>query len=180
MISKINIWAQGIIIAVIIGTIIQMILPENKNKKYIKVVIGIFILFSIIQPVIGNSINLNEYELDNYITANKTNASVSNKTDTTVNSLFRQKIITSINDKMKSMGYESKDIIVEYNKDYKITLIHISNITEYKEESDYKVNKIEISIKDKVATGISTSQKKDLMEYLEKNYDIKQEYIEID
>ena len=41
-------WIQGIIIAVIIGTIIEMLLPEGNCKKYVKVVIGVYILFSII------------------------------------------------------------------------------------------------------------------------------------
>ena len=36
MISWFNSWAQGIILAVIIVTILEMIVPEGKNKKYIK------------------------------------------------------------------------------------------------------------------------------------------------
>ena len=32
-------WAEGIIIAVIVSTIIEMILPEGNSKKYIKVII---------------------------------------------------------------------------------------------------------------------------------------------
>ena len=67
MASFISSWAQGIIIAVIVGSIIQMILPENKNKKYIKVVIGIYILFSILSPVVGKNFNLSNYNLDNYL-----------------------------------------------------------------------------------------------------------------
>ena len=36
MIIKIRQWCEGIIIAVIISIIIEMIIPEGKNKKYIK------------------------------------------------------------------------------------------------------------------------------------------------
>ncbi|MBR1802590.1 MAG: hypothetical protein IJ777_01275 [Clostridia bacterium] len=32
-------WAQGIVVSVIIGTIIEMILPEESSQKYIKVVV---------------------------------------------------------------------------------------------------------------------------------------------
>lgn len=39
MISWISSWAQGIVVSVIIGTIIEMILPEGSSKKYIKIVI---------------------------------------------------------------------------------------------------------------------------------------------
>ena len=37
-------WSQAIIVAVIIGTIIEMILPEGNSKKYIKVVIVLKLL----------------------------------------------------------------------------------------------------------------------------------------
>lgn len=46
MINWISNWAQGIIVAVIIGTIIEMVLPEGNCKKYVKVVIGIYIIFN--------------------------------------------------------------------------------------------------------------------------------------
>ena len=48
MINAMSTWAKSIILAVIVSTIIQMILPEGNNKKYIKTVIGLYILFTII------------------------------------------------------------------------------------------------------------------------------------
>ena len=36
MILKIRAWCEGIIIAIIISIIIEMILPDGKNKKYVK------------------------------------------------------------------------------------------------------------------------------------------------
>ena len=52
MISWLSKWAQGIIVAVIIATLIELILPNGSSKKYVKVVIGVYILFTIISPVI--------------------------------------------------------------------------------------------------------------------------------
>ena len=52
MINGISSWAEQVIIAVIIGTIIEMILPKGNTEKYIKTVIGIYILYTIISPVI--------------------------------------------------------------------------------------------------------------------------------
>ncbi len=52
MISSISSWAEQIIIAVIIATILEMILPKGNSKKYIKTVIGIYILYTIISPII--------------------------------------------------------------------------------------------------------------------------------
>ncbi len=61
-------WAFQIILISIIGTLIDMILPESKNKKYIKTVIGILILFCILNPIVGKQIKL-EDTIDNYITS---------------------------------------------------------------------------------------------------------------
>ena len=51
MVKLVNSWMQGIIIAVIITIIIEMLLPDGKNKKYIKTVINLYILYVIIAPV---------------------------------------------------------------------------------------------------------------------------------
>ena len=47
MVNWISSWAQGIVIAVIISTIIEMILPNGNIKKYVKTVIGVYIVFAI-------------------------------------------------------------------------------------------------------------------------------------
>lgn len=52
MIEFLSSWAEQIVLAVIIATIIELILPNNKNKKYIQMDIGIYILFNIISPII--------------------------------------------------------------------------------------------------------------------------------
>ena len=49
-------------VAIIIVSILEMLLPNNKIKKYIRMVMGIFILFNIIAPFIQNKdkFDLNE------------------------------------------------------------------------------------------------------------------------
>lgn len=54
MINFISSWEEQIVVSVIIATIIELILPNNKNKKYIQMVIGVYILFNIISPIIKN------------------------------------------------------------------------------------------------------------------------------
>ena len=67
MINWIGSWVQGIVIAVVISTIIEMILPDGNIKKYVRTVIGVYIVFVIISPIItkitGKEINLKTYEL---------------------------------------------------------------------------------------------------------------------
>ena len=45
-------WTKAIVMAVIIVSILEMLLPNNKTKKYVKMVMGIFILYNIISPFI--------------------------------------------------------------------------------------------------------------------------------
>ena len=52
MIDYISSWAGQIITSVIIVTILEMILPNGNSKKYIKTIIGVYILYVMISPVL--------------------------------------------------------------------------------------------------------------------------------
>ena len=52
MIGIIRGWCEGIIIAIIISVIIELLIPEGNNKKYVKVVVGIYIIFVTINPIL--------------------------------------------------------------------------------------------------------------------------------
>ena len=67
MINFFSSWAKGIGVTVVIISIIEMLLPNNNSKKYIRMVLGIYLIFNIISPLIknkdvlnANNINLNE------------------------------------------------------------------------------------------------------------------------
>lgn len=66
MIDFLNTWAEKIALSVIVISILEMLIPNNKMKKYIRVVMGIFILFNIISPLIEEKdlINMNNLDLD--------------------------------------------------------------------------------------------------------------------
>ena len=70
MISFMSSWAEQIVLAVIVATIIEMILPKNKNKKYIQMVIGVYVLFNIISPIIENKdeFSIEKYNIEKYET----------------------------------------------------------------------------------------------------------------
>ena len=70
MINFMSSWAEQIVLAVIIATIIEMILPKNKNKKYIQMVIGVYVLCNIISPIVKNkdAFSIEKYSIENYET----------------------------------------------------------------------------------------------------------------
>ena len=66
MIDKISLWARTIVIAVIVVSILEMFLPNNKSKKYVKMIMGLFILYNIISPFISNKneIKFEDFEIE--------------------------------------------------------------------------------------------------------------------
>ena len=124
-------WIQGIIIAVIISTIIEMILPEGNSKKYIKVVIGVYILFSIVSPVIskvtGSSFNLTDIiDLDEYIEASKSNSSMQNQLENQneeqIKGIYLSSIKNDNKEKIESKGYIVNSVEIETEDDEQYTL----------------------------------------------------------
>lgn len=116
MINFINSWVQGIIIAVVISTIIEMILPNGTIKKYVRTVIGAYIVFVIVSPIItkitGKEIDLSSYELSEtekyQIASIDTNAYIES---TYINSI-KQDIIENIEKK----GYKVEKLSIEIDK----------------------------------------------------------------
>ena len=66
MIDFLSTWAEKIALSVSVISILEMLIPNNKMKKYIRGVMGIFILFNIISPLIEEKdlINMNNLDLD--------------------------------------------------------------------------------------------------------------------
>ena len=62
-----KVWCENILVIVMITTIIEMLLPEGKMQKYVKVVISIYLIFSILQPIL--SLDYNSITIDNSISS---------------------------------------------------------------------------------------------------------------
>ena len=90
-----------------------MILPDGNCKKYIKVVIGIYIVFTIVSPVItkftGKTISVSEaLELDKYIqdaqeSASKGN-SINNDNQNNIMNIYVSKLKDDIEAKLETKG----------------------------------------------------------------------------
>lgn len=187
-------WIQGIIIAVIIGTIIEMILPEGNCKKYIKVVIGVYILFSVVSPVItkitGNEFRVSDiYDINTYIEASTKN----NQENIEINqqNQIKQVYITNLKSDMKQKieekGYKVKSISLEVENDEQYSLkkifIQISKNTLENNTND-NINEINITIGNNTKhkeenISISSKEQNDLKQYLSSIYNLEQKNINI-
>ena len=165
MVECISTWAKNIAIAVIISTLIMMILPDNKNKKYIKVIVGIYILFCVISPVSSKVINIDDYDIGNYVKVNDETNQNKNYIST-VNEEFENKMIENIKEELKNIGFKSDNVSIKFDKDYNLIEIKISNVKKYK-----KINKIEITTKDN-NEKISGLEEQKIKENFSKKYSI--------
>ena len=108
MIENLSSWAKGITLAVIVVSILEMLLPNNKTKKYIKMVLGVFILFNIISPFINaNHLkNLNEIDASKYVNENNKNYVEQKSMDERLEELYIEEIEKDIIKKVEKKGYK--------------------------------------------------------------------------
>ena len=185
-------WATGIVIAVIIATIIEMILPNSTSKKYIKIIIGIFIVYTIISPVIGSfkGEDLNNYiKVENYIQSNsnalKTNE-VSDNAQSSIKKIYSQNLQNDLKTKLKEKGYISNNINISISNDdkYNIERIDIKvdeNVTNSNQDEkqvktivdNIKAIKIKVKKDDSQNNAIITeNDKNEIKEYIKQIYQI--------
>lgn len=173
MINFFSNWAEQIIIAVVITSIFEMLLPDNKNKKYIKIVMGIYILFSIISPIIDKKeiISLDTINLESYaVNDNKPKTEEVNQQsmDERLQQLYVEELENNIKTKIKQEGYNLKSCKID--------------AVLYGDENKQGINKIDIiiskdndNINTKTNTDIKSVNKVDIQigleKYLEKNDD---------
>lgn len=193
MIDWISTWAQSIIIAVIIATIIEMILPSGSSKKYIKVVTGVYILFTIISPVItkftGKTLAVSDIlELDSYVNEIKQKEVSQNllaeNNSSSIKDIYTANLKSDIKNKLKQKGYNANNIVLTVGDDENYTLnkieLDIEKLKEDKQEVNKieAVNKIDITISNTVVennnnkSSISDKEKEKIKQYLSSVYEI--------
>lgn len=196
MVSWFSKWAQGIIVAVVIATLIELILPNGSSKKYVKVIIGIYILFTIISPVIvklkGGNLNMDEildtqkYEEKISKSDNKIYAELEANNSRTIKDIYISSLTEDIKSKLKAKGYQviSTNIKIEDNENYTIESISLNLSKEENEENEGNssggINIETVEIKGNNTTNninesnntLTESQKNEIKVYLSETYDI--------
>ena len=118
MINFISSWAEQIVLAVIIATIIELILPKNKNRKYIQMVIGVYVLFNIISPVIKNkeAISVENYNIEKYET-NSTYEIDQSSMDERIEKIYLEELQKNTTSKFENAGFTVERCIVDAELD---------------------------------------------------------------
>ncbi len=188
-------WIQGIIIAVIIGTIIEMLLPDGNCKKYVKVVIGVYILFSIVSPVItkvtGNEFRVSDiYDINTYIevSAKSSQENIENSQQNQIKQVYITNLKNDMKQKIQEKGYSVKSLTLEISNDEQYTLKKIfAQVSKRKNEENNEVkgvNEINITVGNTTESqeediSISTKEQSDLKAYLSGIYNLEEKNINI-
>ena len=148
MIKFINSWAQGIILAVIIATIIEIILPEGKNKKYVKTVIGVYILFTIIYPLINKftktNINTLIENTTKQMSTYQENNSLKIDTDKYIESTYKKKIEEDIRKRAneKNLNITLLNVYIETEDENRYGMLNSIVMKVEKNETSKKNNDV--------------------------------------
>lgn len=183
MINFISSWAEQVIICVVIVTILEMILPKGNIKKYIKTVIGIYVLYTIISPIIklagGSDINIDYSEYEKYMNTSEVSIDY---TAPTVEDTYRSEIEKQMMSDLEDMGFETKNISFDFSieggniSNVSLTLTRMEKKTS--KENVIAINKIEIG-ESKEENILSSSEVKEIKDMISSNYGVDYEKITI-
>ena len=138
MIEFLKNWCEGIMISVFITVIIEMLVPEGNIKKYVRVIIGVYMVFIILNPIISG---IDKFDIDNILEFDRNyktqETSVSNDD---ILSLYSKAMETDIKEKFDNI----KDITIVFSEN----LEEIENIEIIIHDGETKVNEIKDYIKE--------------------------------
>ena len=174
-------WVKNLSLVIVVVTILEMLLPNNKTKKYIKMVMGVYILFNIIYPFAEKSqaISIDNICLEDF---DKTSSNIINKNDKEelnqssmdkrLNEIYVEELEKDIKKKIEDKGYIVSKCtvnakIVNYQDNTGIHKIVI-NVKKNNQSSE---NKIDEKIEDSIVTEVEKIKKVQIRPE-EENFDL--------
>lgn len=180
MINFLSNWIEQIAISVIIVSIFELILPKGNLKKYIKVVLGIYIIFCMISPFVNSSAlyDIGNIDLENYTKNNVSNNTNVNQEsmDLRLQNLYIKEMKKDISKKVEDAGYKlSKcDIDADLNNSSENAGIHSISLTLSKKN----IEKVEIDFASKNEVK-NTNEEEQIREDIAKYYEIDKNLINV-
>lgn len=192
MVEFLNDWIEQIAIAVIIVSLFEMILPNGNIKKYVKIILGFFIVFNIISPFVNKNIykdfNVDNI-LDDYISDNSVLTSANTQND--LNQMYIDSFEKDIKKEVQNQGYDIKDCVVEAVFDDKkgdigiekiIIILNSKNVNKTSNSSIEMVDQVNIQIGNylsDVSLNNKNNEYEDLRNYISDFYEIDKNIIYI-
>lgn len=198
MIDIISNWVGELIVALVVVTLIEMLLPENKIKKYVKTIIGLYIVFCIISPFINQEKfaailedtekNLEKIKIENQVSSQLEEGN-------SIEALYIQEFEKDVTKRVEELGYKVKqcEVKIQIDATKENAGIHAINLKIGNKTNNTTTNQVEIENIEKVEISINndeavnnnnetlkeTEDTKKVKEYLSQYYEISEEKIKI-
>ena len=149
MINFLCSWAEQIVLAVIIATLFELILPKNKNKKYIQMVIGVYVLFNIISPILETEqvFSFDEYNIEK---DNVVSGEVLDQTsmDERIEKIYLDELEDTVITKFEKQGFKVKKCTIdaELDSSKKNAGIHLITVKLETTENSEQIDEIKKDI----------------------------------
>lgn len=133
MIEFLSSWTKGLGVTIVVVSILEMLLPNNKTKKYIRMVLGVFVIFNIISPLIQNKdkLDLSNLDIEDYTTVQTTSTVTQTSMDERINKLYEEELEKDIIKKVQEKGYDVKNAKINTTRN---------------DEQEWEINQIQLSI----------------------------------
>lgn len=157
MITFLSSWVKGLGLAIVIVSILEMLLPNNKTKKYIRMVMGIYVLFTMISPFVSNKEWFNEIKNMNWeenIIAQTSTQVNQTSMDARIKQLYQEELEKDITKKLKEQGYEVTNCQVKLKIEENEEDTEISKIKIKVEKKQEKETKEDNNIEEQIVTEI--------------------------
>lgn len=147
MIEFFSSWAKNLGLSIVIISILEMLLPNNNTKKYIRMVMGIYVIFTILSPIINNKeiFDVNNIDLEQYSLSQTSSTVNQTSMDKRIEELYIEELEKDITKKVEEKGY----IVQKCKVDVKIS----------DKEDETKINMIKLNIEKNKEQNIDTNSK---------------------
>jgi stage III sporulation protein AF len=183
MINNISNWAGNIVAITVLITIIEMILPNNKNKKYVELVCGLLFVIVVMKPIflfLNDEIDLGKLLLENErefssVEYNTQVKNIQESQNENILKVYEEKLKEDIATNVKKEGYEVSDLALVINKNN----YGINEMSFKAYPSDQVIQTININIYNSNSKSISEIEKNKIKAVLNSIYNVQPESIHI-
>lgn len=112
MASGIINWILSIVGVVLIGVLVDIILPSGQIQKYIKSVFSIFVVFVMIYPV--TNIDINNLDFNKFL-YNQTSVELNENYIKNYNNEYKKSLENLITTQLENKGFKGVDVEISYN-----------------------------------------------------------------
>ncbi len=122
-------WLIGIVGVVSLGVLIEVLLPEGENSKYIRGIFSIIVIFVIISPLP----KLAKGDYINGFTSQKQEISIDEEYYISVKSDIQAKVEDNLKQKLEKSGYNDLSFDIQFDEEY---VFMINKIVVYDNDID--------------------------------------------